>query len=171
MITIYGASDDLVEVGGIEIDGRVGADEFSAYGSQVRDLNWHGDLVAVDGSAMRVMAWFGPGGTWLLGAGQVDEDKPRGRSASPRASRARSRPTASYCASTRPKARAWKTCGRPNDRRAGARRRRRGVRYGRGDGRGAERAGVHQDVAQDWRRAASGRAHNAAEAPAPAASV
>lgn len=70
MITIYGASDDLVEVDGCE-----GADEFGAFGSQVHQLNWHGDLIAPDGAAMRVMGWYGPGGCWLFGVGQVDADK------------------------------------------------------------------------------------------------
>jgi hypothetical protein len=69
-ITIYGASDDLIEVAGCE-----GADEFDCSGSQRHAVNWHATLTAPDGPAMRVMAWYGPGGCWLLGIGQAGEDK------------------------------------------------------------------------------------------------
>jgi hypothetical protein len=62
MITIYGASDDLVEVDGCE-----GADEFGVD-------RWHGDLIAPDGSQMRVHCWYGDNGCWQVGVGQVDED-------------------------------------------------------------------------------------------------
>jgi len=62
MITIYGASDDLVEVAGCE-----GADEFSSD-------RWSADLIAPDGSEMTVHCWYGLGGCWQAGAGQVDED-------------------------------------------------------------------------------------------------
>ena len=66
MITIYGASDDLVEVGGCE-----GADEFN-----VRD-RWQGDL-APPGEAeqMRVHCWYDQDGCWQVGVGQVIEDNP-----------------------------------------------------------------------------------------------
>jgi hypothetical protein len=63
MITIYGASDDLVEVGGCE-----GADEFSAD-------RWQGDLVAPGGTEqMRVHCWYDEDGCWQVGVGQVLED-------------------------------------------------------------------------------------------------
>ena len=64
MITIYGASDDLVEVGGCE-----GADEFN-----VRD-RWQADLVAPGGTEqMRVHCWYDDDGCWQVGVGQVLED-------------------------------------------------------------------------------------------------
>jgi hypothetical protein len=72
MITIYGASDDLVEVDGCE-----GADEFGAYGSKANEVNWHGDLVAPGTGAaeqMRVTAIYD--GCWHFAIGQVDEDVP-----------------------------------------------------------------------------------------------
>lgn len=62
-ITIYGTSDDLVEV-----DGCDGADEFNTRG------DWQGDLIAPDDSAMTVYARFELSGCWSLGIGQVDED-------------------------------------------------------------------------------------------------
>lgn len=68
MITVYGASDDLIEV-----DGCKGADEFNAYGDPT---NWHGDLIAPDGSQMRIMASYERNGCWSVGACQVDEDVP-----------------------------------------------------------------------------------------------
>lgn len=67
MITIYGASDDCVEV-----EGCGGADEFYADG----DGRWHGDLVGPDpADQLRVWCWYdGYGGAWQVGAGQVIED-------------------------------------------------------------------------------------------------
>lgn len=62
MITIYGASDDLVEVEGCE-----GADEFCTD-------DWQGELVAPDGSQMRVYARYELSGCWSVGAAQVDEE-------------------------------------------------------------------------------------------------
>jgi hypothetical protein len=62
MITIYGASDDLVEVAGCE-----GADEFNSD-------DWQGDLIAPDGSQMRVYCQYRLNGTWSVGVGQVDEE-------------------------------------------------------------------------------------------------
>ena len=62
-ITIYGASDDLVEVGGCE-----GADEFSSD-------HWQGDLVAPGGTEqMRVHCWYDGDGCWQVGVGQTIED-------------------------------------------------------------------------------------------------
>jgi|ERR1044071_5669060 hypothetical protein len=62
MITIYGASDDLVEVDGCE-----GADEFNAD-------DWSADLIAPDGGHMRVYCRFELTGCWSVGVGQPDED-------------------------------------------------------------------------------------------------
>jgi hypothetical protein len=63
MITIYGASDDLVEVAGCD-----GADEFSAD-------NWRGDLVAPGGTEqMRVSCWYDDDGCWQVGVGQTVEE-------------------------------------------------------------------------------------------------
>jgi hypothetical protein len=61
-ITIYGVSDDLVEV-----EGCKGADEFT-YSSEM----WRGDLVAPDGGSLRVHTWYD--GVWRVAVGQVDED-------------------------------------------------------------------------------------------------
>jgi hypothetical protein len=62
-ITIYGASDDLVEVDGCE-----GADEFN-------EDDWFGDLIAPDGSRMRVYVRYELSGCWSAGVGQGDEDE------------------------------------------------------------------------------------------------
>ena len=65
MITIYGASDDLVEVQGCE-----GADEFGVYNDR-----WQGDLVGPDATQqMRVHCWYDDGGCWQVGVGQTIED-------------------------------------------------------------------------------------------------
>lgn len=66
MITIYGASDDLVEVGGCK-----GADEFGVPG-----VEWSAELIAPDGSQMAVYARYEGNGCWSVGASQVDEDIP-----------------------------------------------------------------------------------------------
>ena len=66
MITIYGASDDLVEVDGCE-----GAREFN-----VRD-RWQGDLAPPgEVEQMRVHCWYDEDGCWQVGVGQVIEDNP-----------------------------------------------------------------------------------------------
>lgn len=62
-ITIYGASDDLVEVAGCP-----NAGEFNSG-------DWHGDLCGPDGT-MRVYARFEDTGCWSAGVGQVDEAYP-----------------------------------------------------------------------------------------------
>lgn len=62
MITIYGASDDLVEVDGCE-----GAGEFSSD-------RWDGVLIApLAQEQMRVHCWYDENGCWQVGVGQVDE--------------------------------------------------------------------------------------------------
>lgn len=68
-ISIYGASDDLVEVQGCE-----GADEFDTYNTNPSPVAWRGDLRAPDGQAMRVEALYDD--VWRLAFGQVDEDTP-----------------------------------------------------------------------------------------------
>jgi hypothetical protein len=66
MITIYGFSDDLVEVEGCE-----GAGEFSGDGND----RWQGDLVGPDvKEQLRVHCWFDDDGCWQVGAGQTIED-------------------------------------------------------------------------------------------------
>lgn len=69
MITIYGASDDLVEVAGCK-----GADEFNVDGTGSGPLMWRGDLVAPDGGQMRLYGLYD--GCWHFSVGQVDEDFP-----------------------------------------------------------------------------------------------
>lgn len=64
-VTIYGASDDLIEV-----EGCKGADEFSAYANDL--AVWGGDLIAPDGTQMRVYAIYD--GCWHFSVGQVEED-------------------------------------------------------------------------------------------------
>jgi len=65
MITIYGASDDLVEVDGCE-----GAREFNAG-------HWQGDLAPPgEVEQMRVHCWYDDDGCWQVGVGQVIEDNP-----------------------------------------------------------------------------------------------
>lgn len=66
MITIYGASDDLVEVDGCE-----GADEFNVDDED----RWQADLIAPgDTGQMRVHCWFDKEGCWQVGVGQTIED-------------------------------------------------------------------------------------------------
>lgn len=69
VITIYGASDDLIEVQGCE-----GADEFNVYGDDGK-VHWHGDFVGPDvREQVRVHAIYD--GCWHFSAGQVEEDVP-----------------------------------------------------------------------------------------------
>lgn len=63
MITIYGASDDLVKVDGCE-----GAGEFSAYD------DWAADLIAPDGSRVRAYFRYEDNGCWSAGVGQASEE-------------------------------------------------------------------------------------------------
>jgi hypothetical protein len=70
MITIYGASDDLVEVEGCD-----GADEFYADGNG----RWQADLIGPSGTdAMRVRAEYDPDGSgcWVISLSQTDESVP-----------------------------------------------------------------------------------------------
>lgn len=71
MITIYGASDDLVEVDGCE-----GADEFGSYGYEGTAVHWRGDFIAPGGGTipeqLRVYAIYD--GCWHFSVGQVDEN-------------------------------------------------------------------------------------------------
>jgi hypothetical protein len=69
MIIIYGASDHLVEV-----EGCLGADEFSASSGQTDQIAWRGDLVGPDGDQMRVHLFYD--GCWHPGVGQVGQDVP-----------------------------------------------------------------------------------------------
>lgn len=62
MITIYGASDDLVEVAGCE-----GADEFNSD-------DWFGDLIAPGGTMMRVGARYEINGCWSLSVSQANDE-------------------------------------------------------------------------------------------------
>lgn len=68
MITIYGVSDDLVEVQGCE-----GADEFYVASVDDGTVCWHGDLVAPGGTQqMRARAIFDDG-CWSIALGQTDD--------------------------------------------------------------------------------------------------
>lgn len=73
-ITIYGASDDLVEV---EIHGKYGQEgfELDAY-----DRGKTICLTIPDGTGMRVYAEYSPtdlgGGVWMIGVAQLGEDQP-----------------------------------------------------------------------------------------------
>jgi hypothetical protein len=65
MITIYGYSDDLVEVSGCK-----GADEFNTN-------NFEADLApAGEGGQMTVYCRYERSGCWSVGIGLVDEDVP-----------------------------------------------------------------------------------------------
>jgi hypothetical protein len=69
VITIYGASDDCIEV---DIDGT--ADEFNADSHG----HWQGDLVAPGAEQMRVHAEYSPDGSgcWVISLSQTDETVP-----------------------------------------------------------------------------------------------
>ena len=69
MITIYGASDDLVEV-----DGCTGADEFDVWSDKDR-VKWRGDFIdSADDERLRVYAIYD--GCWHFSVGQTDADIP-----------------------------------------------------------------------------------------------
>lgn len=63
-LTIYGASDDLIEVDGIE-----GADEFSKPKG-----SWTGLIENPDGNKLAVFVDYRRTGTWTVAFGQYDED-------------------------------------------------------------------------------------------------
>lgn len=62
-VLIHGASDDLVEISGIE-----GADEFNCNG------NWTGLLTAPNGDTAFVYVDYRSNGTWTTAFGLWDED-------------------------------------------------------------------------------------------------
>lgn len=64
-VIISGASDDLVEIEGIE-----GADEFSASSHD----SWVGILEAPNGDTALVYVDYRRGGTWTVALGQFEED-------------------------------------------------------------------------------------------------
>ena len=63
-LTIFGSSDDLIEVGGIE-----GADEFSKPNG-----SWIGVIEAPDGDTALVFVDYRPNGTWTVALAQYEED-------------------------------------------------------------------------------------------------
>ena len=66
-LTIYGASDDLIEMEGVP-----GADEFGAWGNGEGGIR--GSFVL--GGQMRILAIYGKRGCWSFALGQVDEGIP-----------------------------------------------------------------------------------------------
>lgn len=73
-ITFSGSNDDLIDVGGCE-----GGDEFCNATSN--SLKLAGNLIAPDGSGMRVLAFYNQegrnsSGCWSFALGQVDEETP-----------------------------------------------------------------------------------------------
>tara|TARA_R110002051_G_scaffold314950_3_gene392629 strand:+ start:2153 stop:2458 length:306 start_codon:yes stop_codon:yes gene_type:complete len=62
ILNIYGTSDDLVQ-----FEGAI-REEFDSY-----DKPWVGKLEAPDGSGMMISAVYGGKGTWMIGAGPLDE--------------------------------------------------------------------------------------------------
>lgn len=73
MITVSGASDDL-----IEIDGDIVKEFPLGINTAVRNMNgvnvWRGDFIAPNGEQARVYVIYD--GCWHVSAGQVDEDVP-----------------------------------------------------------------------------------------------
>lgn len=63
-VTIYGASDDLVEIEG----SIVGADEYSS------DGHWVGVMEAPDGGTAYVYVDYRDNGTWTVALGQYEEE-------------------------------------------------------------------------------------------------
>jgi len=62
-LEIYGASDDLVEISGIE-----GADEYNCDGS------WRGVIEAPDGSTANVYVDYRDNGCWTVSLGLFEEE-------------------------------------------------------------------------------------------------
>ena len=63
VVEVYGASDDLVEIEGIE-----GADEFNT------DGNWTGVLIAPDGATALLYVDYRRNGCWTVTLGRWEED-------------------------------------------------------------------------------------------------
>lgn len=63
-VTIFGASDDLIEIDGID-----GADEFNDTSG-----HWRGILEAPNGETALVYVDLRRGGTWTVALGQFEED-------------------------------------------------------------------------------------------------
>lgn len=63
-VTIYGASDDLIEIDGID-----GADEFNDTSG-----HWRGILEAPNGETALVYVDLRPGSVWTVALGQFEED-------------------------------------------------------------------------------------------------
>lgn len=71
-ITLSGSSDDLIDVGGCE-----GGDEFTRPSNS--SLKLSGNLIAPDGSGIRVLAFYDQqgvhsSGCWSFALGQLDEE-------------------------------------------------------------------------------------------------
>lgn len=64
-VTLYGASDDLIEVEG----DVAGCDEYSAEDA-------HFLLVGTEGRRVRVRVWYTRRGLWAIAAAPIEEDKP-----------------------------------------------------------------------------------------------
>lgn len=65
VLTVYGASDDLVEIEGVK-----GADEFTVPGSG----SWEGVITAPDGATARLYVDFRSNGCWTVALGLWEED-------------------------------------------------------------------------------------------------
>jgi len=63
LLTVYGASDDLVEISGIK-----GADEFNCNGS------WVGVIEAPDGDTALLYVDYRNNGCWTVTVGRFEED-------------------------------------------------------------------------------------------------
>lgn len=63
-VSIYGASDDLIEVSGIP-----GADEFASYKTPIDFAIWHST------GEMRITAIYGTNGCWSFALGQTGEEE------------------------------------------------------------------------------------------------
>jgi len=65
-LTVFGSSDDLIEVDGVE-----GADEFNDTSG-----HWRGIIEAPDGATAIVYVDLRRNGTWTVALGQYEEDYP-----------------------------------------------------------------------------------------------
>lgn len=64
VVTIYGSSDDLIEIEGTE----PGCDEYNADDA-------HFVLIGPEGQ-VRIRVWYGKRGVWIIAAAPVEEDAP-----------------------------------------------------------------------------------------------